>query len=78
MPGYKKISEPDLAWREARERFLLEGRQLMRRVMDQVLDEVDTEFQTALLNGRVLEFKPDNDELKRRLLRTAKKELGTK
>lgn len=74
---YKKVDDVVLTARDARERFQLEGRQLLRRVLNEVLAEVDLEFQRAIHDGTIVEFVPDRDELKRRLLKHAKKELAS-
>lgn len=76
MAGYKKIDETDLAWRENREKVTLQGRQLLRRVLNEALDELDAQFQAALKRGEILELDPTKEELKSLLLDHAQKELG--
>lgn len=76
MAGYKRIDEADLAWRENREKVTLQGRQLLRRVLNEALDELDARFQESLKRGEILELDPTKAELKELLLSTANRELG--
>jgi len=73
--GYKQISEAELAWRENRENINLLGRQLLRRVLNEVLTELDRQFLEGLERGEILEINPSARELKELLLNHAKKEL---
>ena len=61
--GYKEINDVDLAWRENRENISLQGRQLLRRVLNQVLSELDKQFIEGLNNGKILEINPGKKEL---------------
>lgn len=65
-----------LAWMETREKALLQGRQLLRRVMNVAVEELRTEFNAALVRGELYEFTATADELKRLLLKSAQAELG--
>lgn len=73
--GYKEISEVELAWRENRELITLQGRQLLRRVLNAALVELDTQFLEALNRGEIIQIAPGQEELKSLLLASAKKEL---
>lgn len=75
MSGYREISEVDLAWRENREYVTLQARQLLRRVMNRALVELDREFQDGLRDGKVLELNPSKGELKALLLKHSQLEL---
>ncbi len=74
--GYREISEVDLAWRENRENITLQGRQILRRVLNEALAELDRQFVEALERGEVLEINPGQDELRELLFRSAQKELA--
>ena len=73
--GYKQISDAELAWRENRENITLQGRQLLRRVLNEALAELDRQFLDGLERGEILEINPGQKELKQLLLGTAQKEL---
>lgn len=73
--GYRQISEADLAWRENRENVNLQGRQILRRVLNIALAELDRQFIEALERGEILEINPGQEELKELLFRSAQKEL---
>ncbi len=73
--GYREISEVDLAWRENRENVTLQGRQILRRVLNAALAELDAQFVEALERGEILEINPGQDELRELLFRSAQKEL---
>jgi len=66
----------ELAWLEDKERIELQGRQLLRRVLDKALTELDAQFTAALDQGEVLELDPGKDDLSALLLAAAKKELA--
>ena len=74
--GYKQISEAELAWRENRENITLQGRQLLRRVLNEALAELDKQFLEGLERGEILEINPGQKELKELLFDKAKKELS--
>lgn len=67
--------ETTLAWMETREKALLQGRQILRRVMNEAIEALRLEYQDALLKGELVEFVASQDELKRLLLKAAKAEL---
>jgi DNA-binding MarR family transcriptional regulator len=73
--GYKQISEAELAWRENRENITLQGRQLLRRVLNEALAELDKQFLEGLERGEILEINPGQKELRQLLFDKAKKEL---
>jgi hypothetical protein len=73
--GYKELTEIELVWRENRENVSLKGRQILRRVLNQVLLEIDEQFLEALNRGEILEINPNQKELKEFLFRSAQKEL---
>jgi len=74
--GYKEISDVELAWRDNRENITLQGRQLLRRVLNKALIELDKQFLDALNRGEILEINPGKEELKALLLSSATKELS--
>ena len=74
--GYRELSEAELVWRENRENVTLQGRQLLRRVLNQALLELDRQFQDALNRGELIEISPGQEELKELLLVSAERELG--
>jgi hypothetical protein len=69
-------SEIEHAWIENKERVELQTKQLLRRVRDKALTELDTQFTAALDRGEVLELDPGKDDLRALLLAAAKKELA--
>jgi hypothetical protein len=73
---YNGRTDIELAWVENKERIQLQGRQLLRRVLDKALTELDTQFTEALARGEVLELDPGKDDLRALLLAAAKKELA--
>jgi DNA-binding MarR family transcriptional regulator len=73
--GYKEVSEVELAWRENRELITLQGRQILRRVLNAALVELDKQFLEGLNRGEVIQIAPGQEELKSLLLESAKKEL---
>jgi len=75
--GYKEISEADLVWRENRENITLQGRQILRRVLNAALTELDRQFLEGLERGEILQINPGQNELKSLLLDKAQKELST-
>lgn len=74
MAHYITRTEPQLAWSESRERLTLQGRQLLRRVLNVALTEAAQEFEAGLHRGDLIEF--DGADLKKLLLRAAVSELG--
>jgi hypothetical protein len=76
MIGYRELSEAELVWRENRENINLQGRQLLRRVLNAALVELDLQFREALNNGEILEINPTKEELQQLLLASAERELG--
>lgn len=73
--GYRELTEAELAWRENRENITLQGRQILRRVLNAALVELDRQFLEALNNGEILEINPGQEELKELLLASAEREL---
>lgn len=69
------MSEAELAWRDNRENINLQGRQLLRRVLNKALTELDRQFLAGLERGEILEINPTKNELKELLLSSAQKEL---
>lgn len=65
-----------LAWMEAREKLNLVGRQVLRRVLNEALTELDVQFQAAIQRGEVLELEASREELQSLLLSAAQKQLG--
>lgn len=74
--GYRELSEAELVWRENRENINLQGRQLLRRVLNAALVELDEQFRDALNRGEILEITPTKTELQQLLLASAERELG--
>jgi len=74
--GYKEATEAELVWRENRENITLQGRQILRRVLNKALVELDKQFLDALNKGEILEINPGQEELKALLLANAQKELS--
>jgi len=75
LSGYKEISEVDLAWRENREQITLDARQILRRVLNRALVQLDREFQDGLKEGHILELNPNKDSLRKLLLERTQLEL---
>jgi len=73
--GYREISEVELVWRENRENINLQGRQILRRVLNTALAELDKQFLEALERGEILEINPGQEELKELLFKSAQAEL---
>ena len=73
--GYKQISDAELAWRDNRESITLQGRQLLRRVLNEALAELDRQFLEGLERGEILEINPGQKELKELLFKHSQREL---
>ncbi len=73
--GYRQVSEAELVWRENRENITLQGRQILRRLLNDALAELDKQFVDALNRGEILEINPGQKELKELLFKSAQKEL---
>jgi hypothetical protein len=73
--GYREITEIEIVWRENRENINLQARQILRRVLNTALVELDKQFTEALERGEILEINPGQDELRELLFRSAQKEL---
>ncbi len=73
--GYKELTETDLSWRENRENVTLQARQLLRRVLNVALTELDRQFMEGIQRGEILQINPGQKELKELLLKTSQKEL---
>jgi len=74
--GYNELTENELAWMENREAIVLQGRQILRRVMNVALLEMHNQFQAGLHRGEILDMTADKDALKSMLLRAAQRELS--
>ena len=75
LTGHKHRDDVDLAWVEAREKLTLVGRQILRRVLNEALTELDVQFNAALQRGEVLELEASRAELEGLLLSAAQKQL---
>jgi len=73
--GYRELSEAELAWRDNREQITLQGKQILRRVLNKALAELDRQFLEGLDRGEILEINPTKEELKELLFQSAQKEL---
>lgn len=73
--GYRELSDIELAWRENRENISLQGRQILRRMLNEALIELDKQFSEGLTRGEVLEINPTKQELKDLLFKSAQREL---
>ena len=73
---FKGHSEIELAWRENLDQIELQGRQLLRRVMEQAKRELDKQFTAALKRGEVLQLHAGQDDLRALMFAAAKRELG--
>jgi hypothetical protein len=73
--GYREVNEAELVWRENRENITLQGRQILRRLLNDALTELDQQFIEALERGEILEINPGKKELKELLFKSAQKEL---
>ena len=73
--GYRELSEAELSWRDNRELITLQGKQILRRVLNKALAELDKQFIEGLDRGEILEIHPGQEELKELLLKSAQLEL---
>lgn len=76
MSYYKTISEDVLGWREMREDITLEGRQILRRVMNAALEEAAQQYHAAVQLGGIAHAKQIQPRLEELLLRAAQRELN--
>jgi hypothetical protein len=76
LTGYTKKDETYLAWKENREKIELQGRQLLRRVLNSALAELDREFKDAIQRGEILSLDYDKAELRALLRGTADRVLA--
>lgn len=76
MKGYTEREDTSLTWSENRERITLQGRQLLRRVLNQALAQASREYLDGLHRGQVLQLGFSEGELKRLLLQASVKELA--
>lgn len=74
---YKHRTDESLNWSDNRERIVLAGRQILRRVLNSALAEAATEYEAALTRGEVIEFSATGDELRALMLRAAQRVLGS-
>lgn len=65
----------ELAYDENKKRLRFEGRILLDRIMNEVLDVMTTEFQAALLRGEVLEVGSTREEARAYFARVAQAQL---
>lgn len=77
MAKHHSKDETEFAWLETKARVMQEGRFILNRLLDVVLDDLCTDFNAAINEGRIVDIQIDRAELKRRLAATAKKELGS-
>jgi len=73
--GYRELSDVELSWRENRENINLQARQILRRVLNDALTELDKQFTEALERGEILEINPGQEQLRELLFQSAQKEL---
>ena len=73
--GYRELSDIELSWRENRENINLQARQILRRVLNDALTELDRQFTEALERGEILEINPGQQELRELLFKSAQAEL---
>ena len=73
--GYTKKSEQQLVWKENKEKITLQARQLMNRMLNEALAELNNEFLAALDRDEILELDAAKEELRALLLAAAKREL---
>lgn len=76
MGYHRQKDHIQLAWLENRERVMLQLRQIVRRVGDEVLAELEEEFVAAINRGEILELNPSPEDLRRLVLKKAQKQLG--
>ena len=74
--GYKQKGQITLAWMDNRERVTLEGRQMLRRVLDTALAELDKQFAAGIRTDTILHLGADKNELRELLLKVAQKQLA--
>jgi hypothetical protein len=66
-----------LTFVEDRERLLLLGRQVMRRVMNEAVEDLLGQHNANLNAGKIESLLTDQDAVEALLLRTAQRELGS-
>ena len=76
MSGYLKKDDVTLAWMDNRDKIALQGRQILRRMLNEALYELDTQFKAALGRGEVLQLDMEKAELRALLLATAQRSLA--
>lgn len=78
MAGFMKKDEAALRWDEAKKRLRLEGRIVLDRIMNEVLDEAARDFTEGLANGQLMDLPDSREELQRYFTRAASKVLTGK
>ena len=73
MAGYKSKSEVDLAWFDNRDQVKLDIRKCVRRLENEVFEQLDKEFTEALKRGELLELRPPQSEIARLLRHQAER-----
>ena len=76
MAGHKHLDPFELGWRENRENVNLRGRQVLRRVLNEALNEVSNVYWEAAADGKVVKIDFSDAELEKLLLDHANRELG--
>lgn len=74
----RKLTDFDLALKEDDERLLLEGRQILRRVMNEARSELERLHLEAQKRGEIIRVTGSTEELEILVLAAAKKELKKK
>ena len=64
--------EVRLAWLDNRDQIKLDLRKLMRRVENEVLNELDSQFVSAINSGKILELRPGEESLRKLIVNQAK------
>lgn len=76
MSNYRYKPESVLSWQENRARAVLEIKNVSNRVQNEVLAQLDIDFEQALNDGKIKDFKIDADYLKRQFAQAQKKALA--
>ena len=74
--SHKHKNEAELAWLDNRDQVKLDIRKLTRRLENAVMTEVYEQYIDALNQGKILELRPAETELRNIMLQITKKELG--
>lgn len=77
MSNFNEKSNEILTWEENKARITLEGRLILKRVLNKAIAEMHREYLALQEDSNTLiEFSATKEELARLLLKTAQKELG--